>query len=174
MRIKKGRHTCLTYLSLTRLNETTYVQKYTSFDTSCSFDKCHVSWSQSLNCLFNKRFNLCVGLIFRLGLRLLFLYFWGVESGSQCMGILCPYFTPQRMVQLTKRVRKHLVTFIMKSVYLVSAVISWEPKQFTFMDVLKSALHNNETIEPPLFGSDLISSKTVFYKEMITEKCTLQ
>lgn len=83
------------------------------------------------------------------------------------MGIYCPYFTSQRMVQLTKRVRKHLVTFIMKSVYLVSAVISWEPKQFTFMDVLKSALHNNETIEPSLFGSDLISSKTVFYKEMI-------
>ena len=58
------------------------------------------------------------------------------------------------------------MTFIMESVYLVSAVISWEPKQFRyrliFMDMLKCALYNNETTELPLIGSDLITSKVMF------------
>lgn len=82
------------------------------------------------------------------------------------MGIYCPYFTTQRMVQLTKTVRGHLVTFMMESVYLVSVVISWEPKRFRyrliFMDMLKRTLYNNETTELPLFGSDLITSKIMF------------
>ena len=81
-------------------------------------------------------------------------------------GELLPYFTPQRMGQLTKTVRGHLVTFMMESVYLVSAVISWEPKQFRyrliFMDMLKRTLYNNETTELPLFGLDLIPSKIMF------------
>ena len=58
------------------------------------------------------------------------------------------------------------MTFMMESVYLVSAVISWEPKQFRYrlivMDMVKRTLYNNETTELPLFGSDLITSKIMF------------
>ena len=58
------------------------------------------------------------------------------------------------------------MTFMMESVYLVSVVISWEPKRFRyrliFMDMLKRTLYNNETTELPLFGLDLIPSKIMF------------
>lgn len=79
---------------------------------------------------------------------------------------LLPVFHATKDGAVHEEVRRHLVTFMMKSVYLVSAVISWEPKQFKyrliFMDMLKSALDNNERTELPLFGSDLISSKFMF------------
>ena len=81
-------------------------------------------------------------------------------------GDLLPVFHNTKDDAVKEDGQGHLVAFMMESVYLVSVVISWEPKQFRyriiFMDMLKRALYNNETTELPLFGSDLITSKIMF------------